>query len=162
MASVSSKIVNIAIGLLIAGIILPIGVSTLATQTDWTAENTTQVTDESLFTGDNTKLNYSGELANDYIVEGTVVVTYTLESDGSKDNLYDTIDNDMYVDYDTGEIEITCENYPEDASSITADYEYATSRSTWPSGVHTVLTLVLPILAAVGIALIFVKKTGLA
>lgn len=162
MSSTAQKVVGVSVALLIAAIILPIGVQEVSEKGEWAAENTAEITNEELVaSADNTKLNYSGELAQDYIIKGTVVISYTREDDGTTDKLYDTNDNQIDLDYTTGEYGFTTENYPEQGTTITVDYDYATSHTDWPAAVGTVLKTLLPVLAVIGVALVLIRKTDL-
>lgn len=153
-----NEIVGIAVALLVTALVLPIGIDALATTQGWAPENTATIEGEVLATGDGSTENFSGSFNNGYIIEDETRVFGDVDNDGATENFYEDGDVVEITDYKDGTYELTFDNTVVDGQDISADYEYATEYSEWNSAVLTILKVLLPILATLGIVVLIYKR----
>jgi len=158
--AMTEKIVGIAVALLVAALVLPIAIDQLASVEGRTPDENT-ITLENIALGDGENVNFDGEnaFANDNIIEHTVIISTVIDAENFSFSDKSAPDN-VVMDYENGKYDITFPSAPDLGENIYATYDYYTGTYTyWPTGLHTILTVLLPIIAVIGIILYITKRS---
>lgn len=143
------KIVGIAIALLIVALILPMGLE----QIGGVDQAQPIDTSETLGTGNGTTVDFGGTLSNTPVLPETLVVTATINGTVTT---FTTEDSELAVtDADAGTYTLTFSTAPDDGTTVSADYDYTVDID---DASYSLLTVLLPILAVVGVILGFLRK----
>lgn len=143
-------VIGIAMGLFVLAFVMPMALEDLA---DVTQTTTYEDYTETLGYGDGVTGTFEGYF--DHVPnDGTITVTWT--TGGFEDTATGTAD-ELTVTSGSAAYELDFGlAIPDDATNITATYDYTTDIG---EANHTLLTVLLPIVAVIGVILFFVKKT---
>ncbi len=156
----TEKIVGIAVAVLVAAIVLPIAIDQMGSIEGRTPDENT-ITLENIALGDGENVHFDNEntLAQDNIIEHTVVISTVIDAENFSFSDKSAPDNVIII-YENGQYDITFPSAPDVDENIYATYDYYTGTYTyWPSGLHTILTVLLPIVAVIAIIIYIAKRS---
>ena len=158
------KIVGIAVALLVVAIIFPIAIDELAGMEE-TVQLTEAITNENIGIGDDIPtLEFSGTLDNSPVQEHSIRIKTTVG--GTSKYIYDdngVLANDNVtgtIVYENGDWTLTFDTgfAPDNATTIYANYRVITGEKEYPAGLVTLLKVLLPVLAIIGVILAITRS----
>lgn len=158
MADISEKVVGIAIALLVAAVIVPIGISELSGLTG-EVDVISTVTNENLGF-DNVKAEnsaYSGNLDNTPLVENTLVVRAYIDNTLTSFTAQSDNDNVIVLNHTTSAYLLNILGIDND-TTIYGSYRYVSGTAEWGSGLLILMQVLLPVLAVIGIILYITRR----
>lgn len=159
-----NKIIGIAVAILVVAVVFPIAIDQLA-GLEGVVQLTESVWNENIGIGDEVPtLEFNGTLDNVPVQEHSIVIKTIVG--GIAVRIYDdngVLSNDNAlgtIAYESGDWTLTFDTgfAPDNNENIYANYRYITGEKEYPAGLITLLKVLLPILAVIGVIL-YITKT---